>query len=139
MDLYHEELLRQLQQLPKQSIYAHRDAILSFGKTLPARPNLPEIGILIESLSSSGAWKEVGELGRSVFEAIEDTTRDRQVKLHTKLYMLACSFERSLSEGLLEAIIELRKEWDSTLDEIAKNNEINKRRRDPLRGLLDPH
>jgi hypothetical protein len=139
MSLYHGALLTLLQQLPRSSIYTHREAILSLGKTLSARPNLHEIGVLIEVLSAAGAWKEVDELSQSIFDSIEDTIREKQVRLRAKLYMLACSLERSLSEGLLQRIVELRKDWNSTLDEIAKDYEINKRRRDPLRGLLDSH
>ncbi len=139
MSTYHEELFTVLQQLPGTSIYMHRQAILSLGKTLPARPNLPEIGVLIEVLSAAGAWKEINELGQSLFSGIEDTTRDKQVRLYAKLLMLGCSLEHSLSEGLLQNIAEIRKDWNSTLDEIAKDHEINRRRRDPLRGLLDSH
>jgi hypothetical protein len=139
MSLYHGELLTLLQQLPRPSIYMHREAILSLGRTLPARPNLPQIGVLIEVLSAAGAWKELDELSQSVFRGIEDTMRDKQVRLYAKLYMLACSLERSLSEGLLDTIVERRKDWNSTLDEIAQDHAINKQRRDPLRGLLDSH
>jgi hypothetical protein len=131
--------MNQLRKVPRTAVMANRSAIVSLGKRLASARWDREIGSLIELLTSAGAWKEAVDLSAAVYEKIEDNTRNKPIRLHAKLRLIASNFEGCLSEGKLENVAQLRNDWLSTLADIETDNEVNRLRRDPLRGFLGSH
>ncbi|WP_162913951.1 hypothetical protein [Taklimakanibacter lacteus] len=136
MSLYGDDLIGQLRNASPGAVRANRSAIVAVGKRLATSRRVRETGFLIELLTGADCWKEAIELSSSAYDGIEDNTRNRPIRLHARLRMIASSFEGALAERKLEALGVLRNEWVSTLAEIEKDNEVNRLRRDPLRGLL---
>jgi hypothetical protein len=136
MQQYHEELLEKLARIPFSTLYAEREALANVAQCItPARRGLYDICNIIELLTSSGAWDEAARLSTSVFDAIEDTTRNRPLRLHAQLCKIACAVERAVEKGEFNTLRESRAEWETTVDAIEKDEEIYRERRDPLRGL----
>jgi hypothetical protein len=137
MSLYHEQLISQLRRISRSAVKTNLAAIVGLGKRLASnRRYHHDIGFLIELLTSAGAWKEAVELSSAAYNGIDDNTRNKPIRLHTKLRVIATTFEESLSDGKLDSVGPLQADWIATLAEIEKDNEVNRLRRDPLRGLL---
>jgi hypothetical protein len=137
MSHHHEELFLQLKRVPTSSLYVHRDKLVALAKRMPPRRNLHELGTIIELLTASNAWKEAADVSAAAFNGIEDTTRNKPQRLHARLRMIACGLEDAVARGKLDDVVQARSDWDSTIKEIMHDHEINRLRRDPLRGLLD--
>lgn len=137
MSHQHEDLFDQLKLLPATSLHAHREGLVALAGKMPPDRNLHELGTIMEVLTASGAWKEAANVSAAAYGNIEDTIRNKPQRLHAKLRMIACSLEESLAEGKVEEVDKAGSDWDSTITEIKSDHEINRRRRDPLRGLLD--
>ena len=137
MSYHHEDLFNQLKRVPAKSIYAHRAGLVALGKRMLPDKALHELGTILELLTSAGAWNEAADVASSAYAGIEDTTRNKPIRLHAKLRMIACELEKSLAEGKLDEVVQAQSQWDSTISDIKQDHEINRLRRDPLRGLLD--
>ena len=135
MSLYHEDLIDQLARLPKSSVYQERDKLVALGMKL-WKSDDEIIGILVEGLTAAGAWNEGAELTAAVYAQIEDTTRNRPVRLHAALRSIACSYEAAIANGKPDALEDLHNHWKSTLTEIETDRAAYANRRDPLRGIL---
>ncbi len=136
MSYHHEDLFKQLKRLPAASLHAHRDGLVALAKRMPPGRNLHELGIIIELLTASGAWKEAANVSADAYNGIEDTTRNKPQRLRAKLRMIACGLEDAVAQGKVDEVVQARSDWDSTIKEIKHDHEINRLRRDPLRGLL---
>jgi hypothetical protein len=134
MSLYHEDLLEELGRLRRQAFHQERHQILALGKAISKRYR-HSIGVLIEGLTASGAWQEAAELTAEIYREIEDTTRNRPMRLHAALQMIACSYEAAIASSQPEKLPDLRNQWSLTLTEIENDRAANKVRRDPLYGL----
>jgi uncharacterized membrane protein YcjF (UPF0283 family) len=88
-------------------------------------------------LTASGAWSEAAEASTATYDSIEDNAREKPRRLHAKLRKIACDLEFAVSLGKTDKVEKARSDWDKTIHEIKQDNEINRLRRDPLRGLLD--
>jgi hypothetical protein len=137
MSYHHEDLFDQLKHVPAAALYVHRDALIALAKRMPPGRNLHEVGAILELLTACGAWSEAADVSASAFKGIEDNTRNKSLRLHAKLRMIACALEDSVEREKLDDVVQARRDWDSTIQEIKQDNESNRLRRDPLRGLLD--
>ena len=138
MSYQHEELFDRLRSVPAGALYDHRRELVELSKKRASRRrNLHDVGIVIEVLTASGAWSEAAEASAATYDSIEDNVREKPRRLHAKLRKIACDLEYALSLDKAEEAANARSEWDKTVQEIKQDNEINRLRRDPLRGLLD--
>jgi hypothetical protein len=137
MSYHHEDLLDQLKRLPAASLHAHRGGLVTLANRMQPGRNLHELGIIIEVLTASGAWNEAANISAAAYNGFEDTTRNKPQRLHARLRMIACGLEDAVAQGKLDEVIQARSDWDSAIKEIKHDHEINRLRRDPLRGLLD--
>jgi hypothetical protein len=138
MSIYHEELIEQLDRLPKQALYRERASALALGKKLSKQYG-QILGVLVEALTAAGAWKEAGELTAAAYADIPDTTSAKAHRLHAALYMIACSYESAISCAQLDQLEGLAKRWKAILSEIENDRSANEARRDPFYGVLRPH
>lgn len=137
MSYHHEDLFAQLKRVPTASIYAHRQQLVDLAKRITPRRGLYEVGLIVEMLTASGAWSEAADVSAASFNGIEDNTRNKPLRLHAKLRMIACALEHAVSRAALDEVTRARSDWDATVQELKQDHEINRIRRDPLRGLLD--
>ncbi|MFL6305700.1 MAG: hypothetical protein ACJ72H_19400 [Candidatus Sulfotelmatobacter sp.] len=93
---------------------------------------------LIEILTAAGAWKAASDIARDATARLSDTVRDRPLKLKSALLQAAVELEVAASNGHAANLLAQVNRWHSVVTEIEKDNEENKKRRDPLFGLLDP-
>jgi hypothetical protein len=138
MSIYHEDLIERVGELPPDIVQQERAALLALGKTMGAS-HRGLVGVLIEAFTSAGARAEAVELSRAVYDGIEDTTRNKPLRLHLSLRMIACEFEAAVSENDGPGIERLGKEFRAALAAIEEDNAANKDRRNPLRGLPIAH
>lgn len=137
MSYQHEDLFDQLRLLPATSLHAHRGELVALASRMVPRRGVHGLGTILELLTTSGAWKEAADVSAAAYGNIGDTIRNKPLRLHAKLRMIACGLEASLAEGKVENVDRAGSDWDATIAEIKNDHEINRRRRDPLRGLLD--
>jgi hypothetical protein len=135
VSIYDDELLDQLSELPREAAYRERANLLSLGKKI-SKQSSEVVEILVEVLTSAGAWNEASELATAAHQSIEDTIRNKPIRLEAALLVTACSYEAAIAAGEASQLEELGKQWNSTLAEIETDREENKVRRDPLHGLL---
>jgi hypothetical protein len=93
---------------------------------------------LLELLTAAGAWSEAAALARTAYEGIEDTTRNKQIRLGAALRMMACAYELAITTKDEQKLTDLSAWWRKTLAEIEKDHAAHGERRDPLRGLRRP-
>jgi hypothetical protein len=134
MHLYHDDLIQRVAELPRDVVQKKRSEIMALGTKWFLRYRLVA-GIVIELLTSSAAWSDAAAFSKSQHDGVEDNTRNKQLRLHLALRMIACAFEAAVETNDGTAIKKLSKDFESTLAEIEKDNAANKDRRDPLRGL----
>jgi hypothetical protein len=139
MSLYHEDLLRELKQQPIATLHRERAALLALGTNLLRTRETYVAVALLELLTAAGAWSEAAALARVAYEGIEDTTRNRQIRLSAALRMMACAYELAITTKDEQKLTDLSAEWRKTLAEIEKDHAAHEERRDPLRGLRRPH
>jgi hypothetical protein len=138
MSIYHDDLIDQIEGLPKKPLYNERAAAVDLTKRMGQRyPQL--LPVFIEALTAAGAWKEAAEITATAYGDIEDTTRTKPMRLHGALRKIACAYEAAIACGNMHALEELGKEWKATLTEIENDRQANKERRDPLHGVLGAH
>jgi hypothetical protein len=102
----------------------------------PTRPEI--VGELVEIVSVAGGWQAAKEISEDATARISDTLRDRPRKLNSELLLAAVELEVAASNGDVSRLQAQATRWNSTVAEIEKDNEENKKRRSPLFGLLDP-
>jgi hypothetical protein len=132
-----EELFDRLRSIPAGSLYDHRRELVELSKRTSRGRRLHEVGIVLEMLTTSGAWAEAAEASTATYDSIDDNVREKPRRLHAKLRKIACDLEYAISLGNTEETEKARSEWDKTVQEMQQDNEIHRLRRDPLRGLLD--
>jgi hypothetical protein len=138
MSIYGEELVERLGELPPEIVWQERARLLTLSKKMTAE-NRQLVGVLIESFTSAGLWAGALELSKAAYDGIEDTTRNKQLRLHSALRMVACDFELAIHQNDAARIEKLGKEFRAALTAIEEDNAANKIRRDPLRGLPRAH
>jgi hypothetical protein len=134
MHIYHEDLIQRVTELPRQVVLEKRAKLMALGTKWFLQYRLIS-GVLIELLTSSGAWSDAAAFSKSQHDGVEDNTRNKQLRLHLALRMIACAFEAAVKSNDVPVIEKLSKEFQSTLAELEKDNATNEDRRDPLRGL----
>ncbi len=134
MHLYHDDLIQRVAELPRDVVLEKRCEIMALGAKWFLRYRLVA-GIVIELLTSSAAWSDATTFSKSQHDGVEDNTRNKQLRLHLALRMIACAFEAAVEINDGAAIKKLSEDFKSTLAEIEKDNAANEDRRDPLRGL----
>jgi hypothetical protein len=134
MHIYHEDLIQRVAELPSQVVLEKRTELIALGTKWFLRYRLMS-GVVIELLTSSGAWSDAAAFSKSLHDGVEDNTRNKQLRLHLALRMIACAYEDAVRADDASATEKLSKEFQSTLAEIEKDNAANEDRRDPLRGV----
>lgn len=137
MRYQHGELFDRLRGVPASSLYDHRHELVELSKRASRGRSLHEVGIVIEMLTASGSWSVAAEASTAAYDSIDNNVREKPRRLDAKLRKIACDLEYAISLGKTEEVEKARREWDETAQEIKQDNEINRLRRDPLRGLLD--
>lgn len=132
---YHEHLLEELQRRPPASLYAQRAKAVEVGIKV-ARHYPWGVMSFIEALTACGAWVEAASLAATVYQNIPDTTEYKARRFRFNLFRIAAEFEAAIAEGRTADLEDLAQQWRTTLADIEKDYEENKRRRDPLRGIL---
>jgi len=138
LSIYHEDLIERVGELPPKIVQQERAALLALGKKMGATDR-GLVGVLIELFTSAGASAEALELSKAVYDGIEDTTRNKPLRLHSSLRMIACDFEAAVNDNDGPRMARLGQEFQAALAAIEEDNAANKDRRNPLRGLLIPH
>lgn len=92
----------------------------------------------VEILTAAGAWQAANEIAKDATARLSDTLCDRPLKLRSALLQAAVQLEVAASNGDAVSLLAQVTRWHSVVTEIEKDNEENKKRRDPLFGLLDP-
>jgi hypothetical protein len=138
MSTYHEDLIEQIESVPKKFIYEARVEAANIAKTMGQQyRELP--GVLIEALTDAGAWIKAEEVCTALLNTIDSSTRMKPARLHAALRKIACSYETAIANGHVEALETLASDWKETLKEIENDQEANKKRRDPLFGVFGSH
>ncbi|MFT3728629.1 MAG: hypothetical protein QM759_12465 [Terricaulis sp.] len=133
---YHgDDMAAALQQLSAAQILAHIDALQATARNLPEHRKYM-CGHILEAFARAGAWDAALDCATAHESSIDDTIRDRPRKLLARLHRLACAYEQSIAVGNLQALPALSAEWTETARAIEHDHETNKKRRDPLHGLL---
>jgi hypothetical protein len=101
-----------------------------------AKPAIAEE--FVEILTAAGAWQAANDIAKDATARLSDTLRDRPLKLRSALLQAAVELEIAASNGDDVSLLAQVNRWHSVVTEIEKDNEENKKRRDPLFGLLDP-
>jgi hypothetical protein len=130
----HEDLIQRLAELPRETVLEKREALMALGTKWFLQYRLIS-GVVIEVLTSCGAWADAAAFSKRQHDEVEDNTRNTQLRLYLALRMIACAFEAAVQAGDATAMETLSKEFQSTLSAIEKDNAANEDRRDPLRGL----
>jgi hypothetical protein len=136
--IYHEELVERIGELSPEIVKQERAALLAWGKKMGATDR-GLVGVLIELFTSAGAWADAVELSKAVYDGIQDTTRNKPLRLHASLRMIACDFEAAVNDSDGPRMVRLGQEFQAALAAIEEDNAANKDRRNPLRGLPIPH
>ena len=89
----------------------------------------------IQILTSAGAWSAAGEIARDSTNRLTDTTWDRPRKLRSQARETATVLEQAAAASDPERVIQLAETWRKIEEEMKKDDEANKTRRDPLLGL----
>ena len=134
MHSHHEYLIERLSELPPDTVLQKRNQLIALGTKWFLQYRLIS-GVVIEMLTSSGAWSDAAAFSKSQHDGVENNVRNTQLRLYLALRMIACAFEEAVKAGDASAMETLSKEFQSTLSEIEKDNAANEDRRDPLRGL----
>jgi hypothetical protein len=134
MHIHHEDLIERVAELPAQTVLEKRKELMALATKWFLRYRLMS-GVVIELLTSSGAWSDAAAFSKSQHDGVDDNIRNKPLRLHLALRMIACAFEEAVKAGNGSAVETLSKEFQSTLAEIEKDNADNEERRDPLRGL----
>jgi hypothetical protein len=134
MHSHHEYLIERLSELPPETVLQKRNQLIALGTKWFLQYRLIS-GVVIEMLTSSGAWSDAAAFSKSQHDGVENNVRNTQLRFYLALRMIACAFEEAVKAGDASAMETLSKEFQSTLSEIEKDNATNEDRRDPLRGL----
>lgn len=134
MHIHHDDLIERMAELPAHVVLEKRNELMALATKWFLRYRLMS-GVVIELLTSSGAWSDAAAFSKSQRDGVEDNIRNKSLRLHLALRMIACAFEEAVKSGNGSAIETLSKEFQLTLAEIEKDNAANEERRDPLRGI----
>lgn len=134
MHIHHEDLIERVAELPPETVLEKRTELMALATKWFLRYRLIS-GVVIERLTSSGAWADAAAFAKSQHDGVEDNIRNTQLRLYLALRMIACAFEEAVKAGDAPAMEKLSKEFQSTLADIEKDNAANEERRDPLRGI----
>jgi hypothetical protein len=89
----------------------------------------------IQILTSAGAWSAAGEIASDSTNRLTNTTWDRPRKLRSQARETATALEHAAAASNPEQVIQLAESWRKIEEEMKKDDEANKTRRDPLHGL----
>lgn len=89
----------------------------------------------IEILTAAGAWNAAIDVARDATQRLSDTAWDKPRKLLSTARQIATELEGAAAASEVEKVLELTNRWKMVQGEIEKDNEENRKRRDPLFGL----
>jgi hypothetical protein len=89
----------------------------------------------IQILTSAGAWSVAVEIAHDSTNRLADTTWDRPRKLRSRARETAAALEQAAAAQDPERVIQLAETWRKIQEEVKKDDEANKKKRDPLLGL----
>jgi hypothetical protein len=89
----------------------------------------------IQILTSAGAWSVAADIARDSTNRLTDTTWDRPRKLRSRARETAAALEQAAAASDPKRVIELAETWRKIEEEMKKDDEANKKKRDPLLGL----
>lgn len=89
----------------------------------------------IQILTAAGAWSVAAEIASDSTNRLTDTTWDRPRKLRSRARETAVALEQAAAAFSPDQVIQLAKIWRDIEEEMKKDDEANKTKRDPLRGL----
>lgn len=89
----------------------------------------------IQILTSAGAWSVAAEIARNSTSRLTDSTWDRPGKLRSRARETATALEQAAAASDPERVIQLAETWRNIEEEMKKDDEANKKKRDPLLGL----
>ena len=136
MHIHHEDLIERLAELPSETVLEKRNELMALGTKWFLRYRLIS-GVVIELLTSSGAWSDAAAFFRkSQHDGVEDNIQETlSFGFTSRFRMIACAFEEAAKADDASAMEKLSDEFQSTLADIEKDNAANEERRDPLRGI----
>ena len=138
MSIYHDELIEQLDRIPRSLLYDQRAALTTLGREILKR--YPQfLGVLVEALTAAGAWNEAEELTKAAYAEIPDTMSAKPHRLHSALWNIACSYKSAVAHRRMDQLPTLANQWKTTLSEINDDRVANEARRDPLYGIRGSH
>ena len=89
----------------------------------------------IQILTSAGAWSVAAEIARDSTNRLTESTWDRPRKLRSRGRETATALEQAAAASDPERVIQLAETWRNIEEEMKKDDEANKKKRDPLLGL----
>jgi hypothetical protein len=89
----------------------------------------------IQILTSAGAWSVAADIARDSTNRLTDTTWDRPRKLRSRARETAAALEQAAAASDPERVVELAEAWRKIEEEMKKDDEANKKNRDPLLGI----
>jgi hypothetical protein len=132
-DIYHEDLARDLAQLPGDAVRRHLQELEALAAAQAQDRHMD--GIFIELFTRAGGWEAAARLAQTAAARLPDDAWNRARKLAADQIRVATAFEAALSAGLTERVSPLAAEWKALGEAIEKDWTENAERRDPLRGL----
>jgi hypothetical protein len=135
---YHiDDLVDELEEIPPDQILALSDQIKTAASTC-ASHDIEITDDLIAILSLSGAWPAAVAVARDATERLSNDTWDRPRKLRSELRQVAAEIEAGADSGDAALVLELAKRWRELKQEVERDDEENKAKRNPLLGLQTP-
>lgn len=90
---------------------------------------------LLEILTRCGAWSVAADIARDATAQFSDSAWDRPRKLRSESREIAAGLESAALASNPDLVIQLTRRWRVLEQEIAKDHEENKKKRDPFFGL----
>lgn len=132
-----EDLVAELAQIDSAEILAIADDFGTAAKTREAAGQ-DVVDEFIEILTAAGAWPVAIAIARDSTNLLTQSVWDRPGKLRSEARETAVALEGTAAESNVDRVIELTQRWRSIEREMRKDDERNKKRRDPLLGLHIP-
>lgn len=124
-----EKATRILRNLPRSAVFQERDLIERIVLNQITERDL--VGAALELLTNSGAWGSAANLSQAALDNIEDTVKNRSVRLFFELINTSIRLELSISTGYHKQHIDnLTKQWDDVTTAIEKDRQAYEKWRD---------
>jgi hypothetical protein len=90
---------------------------------------------LLEILTRCGAWTVAADITRDATAPLSDTAWDRPKKMRSEVREIAAAIEAAAAASNVDEVVRLTTRWRGVEEEIRKDDEQNKKKRDPFLGL----